>query len=250
MKKSTIYWAIYVTCIVVIIFFVVYLQQQSDDDQQFTELSTLEELKAEYDNIFWANPRTWFSEEEQKQLQTLSGKQELLDATVKAIEGIKKKTNISYDEFQKNNWISYKGFSDYTNTNAIDLYIGKDDSWSVRSRFRIRYEADDWLFIKKYQFSINWDVYDYSPSNINTDSWNGGRIWEWSDEIVDKETLKIIKAIYENWSANIRFVGSKYNKDRALTKKEIEGLKDMYELLWLLKKKGELEKYNSLNFSP
>lgn len=245
MKKSAISWVVYVVCFMIFFLFLYAIWQQNNEDQQLNELNTLmEEFNSEYENFYWANPWTWFSEEEKKQLQSLSGKEELLGITTQAIENLKKKTNIEYDEFEKSTWLISKNFSNYTNINAIDLYIGKDEDGKVWSRFRIRYEADDWLFIEKYQFSINWNVYDYTPSNIDTDSWNGGRIWEWSDEIVDKETLKIIKAIYENWSANIRFVGSKYNKDRELTTKEIEGIKNMYELLLLLKKKEELKKYN------
>ena len=36
-------------------------------------------------------------------------------------------------------------------------------------RLRIQYYSDDWLFIRKYQFSIDNKAYEFIPNNVETD---------------------------------------------------------------------------------
>lgn len=68
---------------------------------------------------------------------------------------------------------------------------------------------------------------------IETDN-GGGGIWEWLDRSVGSHEYQIIKAVADAKDAKIRFVGRQYHKDRVITMREKQALKnvlDAYEAL-------------------
>ena len=141
--------------------------------------------------------------------------------------------NFKKDEFDPNGitWIKPKTAPKYTNRNGIYCYFSKDNFGVSNFRFRIQYHDDDWLFIEKYQFSIDGKAYEYIPVNVERDSGNGGMIWEWSDERVstynDKE---ILEALSNANVAKIKFIGSQYYDIRTITRKELQSIKNAIDL--------------------
>lgn len=176
------------------------------------------------------------AKEEQERLE--AEKKALYAEKQKRIDQLKAKCRITYDQFNKINWIESKTFKDTNNQNAIEIYIWKYDDWTLIRRFKIMYAARDWLFIKKYQFSVWGDVIDYIPTKVEKDNYT--TIREWSDNSYwATETNIVSKIIANNWWT-IRHIWSQYHDDRAISQKEVQALKDMNELYSLLKEKQEL----------
>ncbi|MBN2355552.1 hypothetical protein JXO59_05535, partial [candidate division KSB1 bacterium] len=141
-----------------------------------------------------------------------------------------------HDEFKKVTWFRDFSSPTYTNTNGIFLYFGKDDDRDNADnlRFIIQYYAEDWLFIQNYQFNIDDKTFSYYPSDIETDSGYGGKIWEWSDEPINRNTYEIVKAIIDSRVAKIRFNGRQYYKTKTISYAEKQSMKNVlnaYEAL-------------------
>lgn len=137
------------------------------------------------------------------------------------------------DEFDPREltWISPKSAPQYTNMNGIYCYFMKDINGVSNFRFRIQYYGEDWLFIRKYQFSIDGKAYEFIPANVERDSGYGGKIWEWCDENISiGSDIEIVKALSEAKTAKIKFVGSQYHDIRTITKKELKSIKNAIDL--------------------
>ena len=156
----------------------------------------------------------------------------------KRIDQLKSWCRITYDSFDKINWLEPNAFKDTNNQNTIEVYIWKYNDWSMIRRFKIMYAARNWLFIKKYQFLIWNEVIDYVPKKVERDNYT--TIWEWSDNYYWTAEAEIVEKIIANNWWTIRCIWSQYHDDRVITQKEVNALKDMNELYSLLKEKQEL----------
>lgn len=137
------------------------------------------------------------------------------------------------DEFDPREltWIKPKSAPQYTNQNGIYCYFMKDVNGVSNFRFRIQYYSDDWLFIHKYQFSIDNSAYEFIPNNVETDSGNGGYIWEWCDEnIHTNNDIELIKALSNAKSAKIKFIGRQYHDIKTISPKQIKSIRNTIEL--------------------
>lgn len=137
------------------------------------------------------------------------------------------------DEFDPRGltWIKPKSAPKYTNRNGIYCYFMKDINGVSNFRFRIQYHSEDWLFIHKYQFSIDGKAYEFIPDNVERDSGNGGKIWEWCDEnVMSNNEIDIIKALSQSKNAKIKFIGRQYYDIRSISKKEIQSIKRTLDL--------------------
>ena len=119
------------------------------------------------------------------------------------IKGLEKYFRKRKDEFSNNNktWYEPKNAPQYTNRNGIYCYFQTEDGMPINLRFRLQYYADEWLFFKKVQFSIDGKAYDYIPLNTETDSGNGGYIWEWFDESISESDKDLVNALANAKSA-------------------------------------------------
>ena len=137
------------------------------------------------------------------------------------------------DEFDPRGltWIKPKSAPQYTNRNAIYCYFMKDADEVVSNfRLRIQYCADNGLFIRKYQFSIDGKAYEFVPDKVEHD-YSGGRVWEWCDESpASEQNIAIVKALAVAGNAKIKFIGRQYSDTRALSQKEIKGIKNAFDL--------------------
>jgi hypothetical protein len=94
----------------------------------------------------------------------------------------------------------------------------------------MQYYSDDWLFFSKIQFAIDGKAYDFIPSNTETDSGDGGKIWEWCDESVNQNNMDLIEALANAKKAKMKLIGRKYFDTRNVTKEQILGIKRTLEL--------------------
>ncbi|MBR5803208.1 MAG: hypothetical protein IKY31_02535 [Bacteroidaceae bacterium] len=127
-------------------------------------------------------------------------------------------------------WILPKNAPKYINRNGLFCYFSKTEEDVLDFRLRIQYYADEWLFIRKYNFAIDGTSYEYIPDRVDTD--NGeGKIWEWIDVSVTTLDLKeIIKAISTAETAQIKFVGRQYFDVKNITKRERESINNTIQL--------------------
>lgn len=140
--------------------------------------------------------------------------------------------NVKKDEFDPNGKIWYKPKSapKYTNQNGIYLYFATQEGNTCPLRFRVQYYADDWLFFKKIQFSIDGNAYEYIPSDTEHDNGNGGKIWEWFDEALSGSDKELIYALTEAKNAKMKFIGRQYHDIKVITKSQITDMKRTLEL--------------------
>lgn len=106
------------------------------------------------------------------------------------IKELKQFFRVRKDEFSTTGktWYEPKSAPSYTNRNGLYCYFQTENDMPSNLRFRMQYYSDDWLFFSKVQFSIDGKAYEYVPMDTETDSGDGGHIWEWFDESVSKAT--------------------------------------------------------------
>ena len=149
------------------------------------------------------------------------------------VKSLEQYFNKEKDEFDTEGrvWYQPKSCPKYRNQNGIYIYFATKNNIPEKLRFCIQYHADEWLFFKKVSFSIDGKAYDYIPLKTETDSGNGGRIWEWSDEaITESNDKQLIKALAKAKSAKMKFIGRQYYNIKTLSKQQIEDIKRTIEL--------------------
>lgn len=149
----------------------------------------------------------------------------------KKIEALEKLMVKKKDEFNGVTWVQYKGSPKFRNSNGIYCMYAEDNSGVSNFRFVVQYLATEWLFIKSYDFAVDGQPFrSWQPTKVERDN-NGENIWEWSNDAIDnKYTGIFIEGIANAHSAKIRFIGSQYTKDKAITKDQLEGIKAVFEL--------------------
>lgn len=149
------------------------------------------------------------------------------------IKELSQKFKFKKDEFDPRSivWVEPLSAPKYTDINSIYCYFYQIGGKTKNFRLRIQYTSDDWLFIRKYQFSIDGNAYEYIPANgVERDNGNG-HIWEWSDNNISHiGDVELIKALANAKNAKIKFIGSQYHNIRTITKKEINSIKETLEL--------------------
>lgn len=138
--------------------------------------------------------------------------------------------NINNDEFDTNKktWYVPKSAPQYVNRNGIYCYFGSEANTPNNFRLKIQYTSDDWLFIERYQFSIDGKPYDFNPDKVERDNGNGD-IWEWCDENTEQNKDLII-ALSNAKVAKIKFIGTQYNKVKTISKEQILSIKKTFDL--------------------
>ena len=122
----------------------------------------------------------------------------------------------------------------FRNANGFYCYFGTKNGAPEVLRIVHQYYADDWLFIRKYKFSIDGNAYSYTPIDVKTDNGDGGMVWEWSDEAVDSEAKDVLNALINSKSAKIRLEGRQYYDTKSITSTQIKSIKETIELYRLM----------------
>ena len=140
------------------------------------------------------------------------------------------------DEFSNNKriWYEPKSAPRYTDRNGIYCYFETENGMPTNLRFRLQYYADDWLFFKEVKFSIDGKAYDYIPLSTQTDSGDGGYIWEWFDESISESDKELINALANAKSAKMKLIGRQYYDVKTISREQINSFKrtlEMYQAL-------------------
>lgn len=165
-----------------------------------------------------------------KEVQESFSKTVTIDsAKVKQLE---KSFRIKTDEFSNDNkkWYKPKSAPTYTNANGIYCYFQTENGMPSNLRFRLQYYNDDWLFFSRVQFSIDGKAYEYIPVNTETDSGNGGYIWEWFDESISESDKELIIALSNAKSAKMKLIGKQYYDTKTINQSQINAIKQTIDL--------------------
>jgi hypothetical protein len=148
------------------------------------------------------------------------------------IKELKQFFRVRKDEFSTTGktWYEPKSAPSYTNRNGLYCYFQTENDMPNNLRFRMQYYSDDWLFFSKVQFSIDGKAYEYVPMNTETDSGDGGHIWEWFDESVSESDKELINALANAKSAKMKLIGRQYFDVRNISQDQIKGIKRTLEL--------------------
>lgn len=140
----------------------------------------------------------------------------------------------STDEMKGITWRYDKSTPKYNDVNSFHVYMGQEGNNTPWLRFRVQYKSDDWLFIEKYLIKTDNNSYTiYADREVERDNGYGG-IWEWYDTKMTSEIYNILKDIISSKNTRLRSEGKQYYKDRQISAKEKQGLKnvlDAYEAL-------------------
>lgn len=118
--------------------------------------------------------------------------------------------------------------SKYDNVKEFGFYVAKPKTGVPVLRYRIKYADDSWLFIKYYDIKFDDRIVRIAPdygNNIERENGYGG-IWEWLDEAVDEEFITI-DSISKSSDVKIRYNGSQYYHDRAVSDKELKAMREV-----------------------
>ena len=148
------------------------------------------------------------------------------------VKELEKFFTLKKDEFSNNNkiWYTPKSAPQYTNRNGIYCYFQTENGMPSNLRFRVQYYNDDWLFFKKIQFSIDNKAYEYIPMDTETDSGNGGYIWEWFDESATSSDKELLYALANAQNAKMKFIGRQYHDIKTITQEQKLAIKRTLEL--------------------
>jgi len=148
------------------------------------------------------------------------------------IKELKQFFRVRKDEFSTTGktWYEPKSAPSYTNRNGLYCYFQTENNMPSNLRFRMQYYSDDWLFFSKVQFSIDGKAYEYIPMDTETDSGDGGHIWEWFDESVSESDKELINALVNAKSAKMKLIGKQYFDIRTISQDQIKNIKRTLEL--------------------
>lgn len=141
------------------------------------------------------------------------------------------------DDIRSVTWYYHRNTPQYINSRSdIHLYVGRFDSGTINPRLEIRYVADDWLFIRNFVIKTDDRTFAISMGHFDVERDNGsGEIWEWIDIPAEAREMEILRAIAESEKAVIRHEGSQYYKDRTITSREKQAIRDMLSVYESLK---------------
>lgn len=101
----------------------------------------------------------------------------------------------------------------------VEAYLGeKNDGYWLR--MKLMYEGESWLFVQSFKFLIDGRPLEIPVRGFKMERDNDRRVWEWADVAVNNEFYQILKAIANSKSAELRYVGKQYYKDRSIKEGE------------------------------
>lgn len=133
-----------------------------------------------------------------------------------------------HDEIQGVTWYQDRSTTQYNNETDFFIYMGKKEG-NPWLRFRIQFEGDSWLFIKKYIIKADDRTFTIVPSYGEVKRDHDSRVWEWYDVNIDKQKYEIVKAIIGSNKTILRCEGDKYYKDRIITPEEKDAMQNVLD---------------------
>lgn len=129
------------------------------------------------------------------------------------------------DKMEGVTWITNPGDDEVIDSKVM-VYMGEKDGY-YWLRFKVRYHGDNWLFLENLKFLVDEVVYEYPLKNQKVERDNRSTVWEWIDVKAEEKEISILKAIAKGKKAEIRYIGSKYHRDRKITSSEKKAISRM-----------------------
>ncbi len=141
----------------------------------------------------------------------------------KALKNLKK----THDDVSGNTWYKQHYFTHYSNLNKVSIYAGSN-STSKWLRLEMSYSGNDWIFFKKAYLSYDGNTKEitFNDYQEKKSDHSSGKVWEWIDVSINRETLTFLADFAKSPNAKVRFSG-KYTDTRVLTKEERQGILDV-----------------------
>ncbi|MBX3173722.1 MAG: hypothetical protein KF709_04885 [Gemmatimonadaceae bacterium] len=107
-------------------------------------------------------------------------------------------------------------------------------------RLKIRYSGDDWLFVRSFTFKVDDRTFEIVPEgsrDVERDNSAYSGIWEWYDIPAGAYEESLLRALAESRSATLRYNGSTYYSDRAVSSAEKQAIQRTFAALTVLSQK-------------
>lgn len=160
--------------------------------------------------------------EAQKKLEQAKIEQEFRQA--------KSRMRIKNDDMNDTKFYFSKSSPHYVSTRSdISAYMGMGTNKNSTPylRLQLSYVADNWLFVDSYTIKVDGIKYVINGGYAVKKDNGYGKIWEWLDKSPSEKEFEMLVKIANSKSAKIRYNGSKYYKDRAITSREKKAIKDV-----------------------
>lgn len=94
-------------------------------------------------------------------------------------------------------------------------------------RLVIRYQSDEWLFVRSYTFKVDGRIFEIVPerSEIQRDNAAYLGVWEWLDTYAGVREEQLLEALAVAKSATLRYNGDQYYSDRAISQGELAAIR-------------------------
>lgn len=145
-------------------------------------------------------------------------------------EELLKNLKVEKDEFKQLSFYEHKkqpkGWC-----NDVSIYIVREGA-EMFGRLKIKYNAEDWLFVENVQFLCDDVPVTYIPATSWEHDNSGGEVFEYNDAVITNDIKPIIESIINAKKVKIRCNGDQYYDDRTMSEGEKNRLKEMYEILY------------------
>lgn len=141
-----------------------------------------------------------------------------------AVANMRKKA----DEVTGTTYYFDKSSPEFTNKNGFYTYFATKDDY-IGLRIVIQYLGDDWLFINKYIFKVDEKSFTINTSFGEVSRDNYTQVWEWYDQPITKEQIKMVQEIIQSNKTILRMQGDTYYKDREITDQEKKALQNVLD---------------------
>ena len=125
--------------------------------------------------------------------------------------------DITRDEVENVTWYEHPGKIGMD----VSLYVGVFPSGNPVLRFKMRYQGDDWIFIKQFLVRADSELLTIKPKEELDRQNSDSHVWEIYDEPVGDNIDTILKIINSR-KCIIRFEGEKYYYDYRVTDRGAE----------------------------
>lgn len=141
----------------------------------------------------------------------------------------KKKMRIDHDDMRGVTFYTDKTTPDYANVSNLSLYIATGQQSSPTLRFKVSYKGEDWLFLESLLIKTDKGTHQIplEYGEVKRDN-SSGEIWEWYDVVADGDIYTIAQDIATSKNVKLRYNGQQYYKDRTITAKEKQALKNVF----------------------
>lgn len=141
------------------------------------------------------------------------------------IKQILKPFSVRKDDMEGITWITCKGENNSFRSRVAPYMGRRDDNFWLR--FKVVYHGDRWLFLESFSFKADQVKVDYPLNKTKVERDNSSSVWEWIDVRAGEDEVYLLRTISSAKKTEMRFYGSKYHRDRTLTKNENECIKKM-----------------------